>query len=189
MSSLHNLRVRFRNQFTPTDRGFVYRRGSRGAALPASAEDCDAMIAEFDRSLRRLFWAGIIAAVVLFGLADWAGRSGSPFLARYADYLAVGVFGVGWTLAFRTAWNRPHRLLDGRAPVARALTGGEARADNLRTMPWRVLLLGAGLAVALVVRVAFEPDPWSPTSQGFYAFAAVLLAIVGALAVAKTRAR
>lgn len=189
MSSLHNLRVRFRHQFTPTDKGYVYRRGSRGAALPVSVEDREAFVAALDRSLNRLFRGGVATAVLLFGLAAWAGQSGSAFLARHADALAIGVFGVGWGSLIWSAWSRPHRLLDGRPPVVRALTGGEARAGNLRTLPWRVLLVGAGLSVALVVRVAIEPDRWSSAAQGYHALAAAMLAVLGALALAKSRLR
>lgn len=187
MSSLDNLRWRFRDQFTPTDGGYLYRRGSRGPALPVSTSDRDAFVDEFDRALRRLQWSGILSAALLFAAAAWFQHAGPAFLGRYAFLGAAVLFFIAWGSLTWAAWNRPHRLLDGRAPVAGRLSGREVRANGLRTLPWRVLILGMGLAIALAVRVAFEP--WSPASRSYYALAAVLFALVAGMAVAKSRRR
>ena len=178
--ALARLRARFEDQFTPTDRGWVYRRGGHGPALPLGDEDHAALTAGFARALRWLFWSGVAGGMVLGGIAEWRD------LPRWAG---LAVFAVVWGGAMWWAWSAPGRLLDGRAPVGRALTGGEVRRHGLRTLPWSTLAAGALLSIGLAVRVLFEPDPFGPANRGYHAWAAGLLLVFAGFAVAKIRAR
>lgn len=177
--SMARLRERFHAQFTPAARGWIYRRGGRGPALPVGEEDVAELIAAFDRRSRWLSWGGIAAAAAMIGVATWQ---------EWPPFVGMAVFVLLWSAAMWWAWTAPARLLDGRAPVARALTTGERRRLGLRELPWRMLVFGALLAVGLAVRVGFEPDPWSPANRGYLGWAAVLLLLFAGLAVAKRRA-
>lgn len=180
MSSLDNLRIRFRDQFTPAGDGYVYRKGSRGRALPASAVDRDRFVAGFDHRLKWLGWTGVPAVVLLLALNE--GVFGWP------RWTVILPFAILWGGAAWHAWTAPHRALDGRAPVAPALSGSEVRRNGLRTLPWSSLALGAALSFGLAVRVLFEPDPLGPGNRGYLVFAAVLLLVLAGFAVAKRRA-
>lgn len=176
--SLARLRARFRDQFTPAQRGWTYRRGGRGPALPVSDEDQAAFVAGFDRAARWLCWGGVLTVMIASLLLQAVGvepRSGAVLV----PFLLV------WCALFWWAWNAPHRWLDGRAPVARALTGGEARRNGLRSLPWGVLAAGAGVSLILIGRVALLPGPreWGYVALGF-----ALLALFAAIALAKRRA-
>ncbi len=175
------LRERFRAQFTPAARGWVYRSRGRGPALPVGEEDHAALVAGFDRATRWLVWLAIAASAAVWGVLDWRGLH-PPEWAVMVPFVAIFCGAMWWV------WRAPNRLLDGRAPLAPALTGAQAWRDNMRTLPWIVLILGALVSIGIVVRVQFEPDPWAPHQRGHYIWAAVFLACFAALAVAKRRA-
>ena len=181
--SMNRLRARFRAQFTPVANGYVYRRGSRGEALPVSAADADAFVAGFDFTMRWLSWGGVAAAVLMFGTLALLDVHPS------SEWMVVVPYVLVWSALFWVAWNAPHRILAGRAPVGRALTGREVRRNGLATLPWRVLVIGMLLAVGLAVRVGFESEPFASANLGYFAFAAALLLLFGGMALAKLRLR
>ena len=188
-ASMARLRARFRDQFTPMGDGYVYRRNSRGAALPVSAVDAQAFVASFERVSRRMTWGGVLGAMAMFGALAALDVRWPAWLTPYAFWAAAVPFLLVWCTVFWTVWNTPYRVLDGRAPLAPALTGPQVRQQGLRTLPWSVLTMGALVSVGLAVRVLFEPDPFGPVNRGYYVWAAVLLLFFGGMALAKVRAR
>lgn len=187
--SAARLRQRFRDQFARAGNGWVYRRAGRGAALPVSAPDMEAFVTAFDRALRRLFWGGVGSGMVLGIVLGATDRRWPAALAPHAFWIVAAPFLLGWGALFWLAWDAPHRVLAGRAPLAPALTGSAVRRQGLRTLPWSVLALGAAVTLGLVARVALAADPTGAAARGYYLYAAVLLAVFGALAIAKLRTR
>ena len=179
--SRDRLRARFAEQFAPAATGWIYRRGGRGPALPVGDADHAELVAGFDRMLRWTPWVGIPAAALIWGLLEWRDLHPLRWAVMVPFVLIFG--GVLWW-----AWLAPARLLEGRAPVAPPLAGPEVRRTNLRKLPWRLLVLGMLVSIGLVVRVQFEPDPWSPHNRQYYAWAALFLLCFAALAIAKRRA-
>lgn len=177
--SLHNLRARFEAQFAPAGRDWVWRRGGHGPALPVSAEDRDMLVADFARTTRWLAWGWVPLAIVVFAAAS---------LWRVPDWAAALPFALVWGGPLLWAWHAPRRLLEGRAPVAPALSGSDTRRMNLRSLPWSVLVMGGLVSVGLVARVGLGDQPWAPANRQYYAWAALFLAVFAGLAVAKRRA-
>ena len=139
------------------------------------------LIAGFDRVTRWSGWVGVPMAALIWGLLAWRDLHPPPWLVVVPFVLIFGA--VLWW-----AWLAPARLLEGRAPVAPALSGAEFRRNNLRTLPLSVLVVGALVSVGLIVRVLVEPDPWAPHLRQCYAWAALFLCCFAGLAVAKGRA-
>lgn len=181
IGAVAQLRARFRDQFTPVERGWIYRSRGRGPALPLGDEDYVVLVAGFDRFTRWLAWLAIAASMAIWGVIDWYDLH--PDHWAVAIPFVAAVCGLGWW-----AWAAPLRLLDGRAPVAPALSSGVAWRDNMRTLPWGVPVGGATLSILLAARAAWSVDPWSQINRGHYGWAAALLAFFVVMAVAKRRA-
>lgn len=180
IGAIERLRWRFRDQFTQTEQGWVYRSRSRGPALPLGDHDHAALVVGFDRATRWTAWSGVPVAALIWGLLNWYDLHPSYWAVAVPFVAAFGAV-IWW------AWRAPNRLLDGRAPVAPALTTAQSFGHNMRTLPWAVLVLGALLSVTIVARPALGPAPWSVENRGTYAYGAVLLVFFIGMAVAKRR--
>ena len=188
-ASMARLRARFREQFTPVGNGYAYRRSAKGAALPVSAVDAESFIASFDRTSRWLSWGGVLGAMAVFGTVKALDVRWPAWVGPDLFWVGAVPFMLAWGALFWTVWNAPYRVLNGRAPLAPALTGVQVRRQGLRALPWNVLVIGALASVGLSVRVMFEPDPFSAANRGYHLLAAVLLLCFGGMALAKIRAR
>jgi hypothetical protein len=115
MIGFQRQRQMFAAQFQPEGEGFVYRKHSIGQPVQISAAERDRFIADFEKFIRRGFWAmvaGLVGLVAIF-VGFWYATA-----TRIPDtvfYLVFGVMLVLYMSASFRAWNRPLRELNGRA--------------------------------------------------------------------------
>jgi hypothetical protein len=166
----------FADQFQASGSDFIFRASQKGEAIKVSSAERDQFIEQFSRDLSRAKW--IIWISIVLVLAGTVGVS----VVRNRDVFEPAIF-IGMALAmipywiyFRRAWGAPVRQLDGRMPVAGALSPDEVRRLKFSRMTYSQLAIGA-LSTLVFPAIAAKRGPL------LSGFNAVLMALGLALLV------
>lgn len=142
------LRQLFADQFETVGADIFFRKNSKGPPIRVSAEERDAFVAAYRRSI---FWSygllifGMIAGTA--GLIFYVMRSGSDF-PQISTYLGLGLL-LALSVAIQLhAWHAPARALRYRMTAGASRSPEEMRRMFFERLTWSRL---GGLAVVAAV--------------------------------------
>lgn len=174
--SLDATRSLFAAQFKPAGDRYIYRRSQTGEAYVVSREERDRFIAEFNRKLVWLlsaFVGGVCALAIGFVVL-------APNLPEPVSIGGIVALAVPYSIGFRWAWRAPARQLEGRVPVAGAMSRDDARRFALGRVQYGGLAAAAfgGLVIASTGLVRGDPPRgwlliWPAMGAALVVFAAV----------------
>ncbi len=139
--NFENTHKLFADQFEADGADFLYRKGSKGAAIRVSAAERDRFIADYKRHYRWWFWGMMVAMLALvFG---WSFATINADESANTGMMVVGVFllMVPFTAGLMWVWGAPARALQRRAAVAPALTAQQARDQHFSKLSYGQLAL------------------------------------------------
>jgi len=144
------VRELFVDQFEADGNGYIYRRNSKGPAIRVTSAERDMFIADFSRSLNRLWWGLILGMVVAIGgCVAWFAIEGGD-VSEWSIWIGLLPVFVLYMLFWRRAWNAPTRKLATRSQVAPERSKDEFRRLMLQRLTWgRLGGAAASFAIAM----------------------------------------
>lgn len=160
-------RQTFADQFAQDANNIFYRRSQVGEGYRVSAQERDAFIAEYDRALRTAKWilyaglfgvTGIVIAISMLRAGDF---STAGLLAGIAVVMGVNFAYLFW------AWRAPVRQLQGRMPIASALSTEQAQRLKFGKIKYPKLALVAVAGLGLPFLGAARTSGLAPLFAGW----------------------
>jgi len=186
-SHFGRVRQLFADQFSSDARGFVYRKGQKGAPVRVSEMERNAFVATFNKRIRYAAWSIVPATVGLILLLVWLVPDVESPAAQMAMWIGIAAILVPFTLIYYWAWNAPSRELERRTPEGAALTRDEARALAFSKITYGQLALAALMGMGLVWKMSAKTDVFHGWGLVWPVLGAALVVLAGLQAIRKWR--
>ncbi|OJV33745.1 MAG: hypothetical protein BGO24_09835 [Sphingomonas sp. 67-36] len=189
LSTPHLDRVRqlFADQFSGDSRGYVYRRGQKGAPIRVSEMERNQFIATFNRRIRYAMWSILPATVGLIILLVWLFPDSDSPMAQTAMWTGIAAILVPFIAIFYWAWNAPARDLERRTPEGAAMTKEEARTLAFSKITYGNLSLAALIGIGLIWKMSTRTDVLHGWGVVWLVSGVALIALAGVQALRKWR--
>lgn len=189
LSTPHLDRVRqlFADQFSGDSRGYVYRRGQKGAPIRVSEMERNQFIATFNRRIRYAMWSILPATVGLIILLVWLFPDSDSTMAQTAMWTGIAAILVPFIAIFYWAWNAPARDLERRTPEGAAMTKEEARTLAFSKITYGNLSLAALIGIGLIWKMSTRTDVLHGWGVVWLVSGVALIALAGVQALRKWR--
>lgn len=186
-SHFDRVRQLFADQFSADPRGFIYRKGQKGASIRVSEIERDQFVERFNRRLRYATWSIFPATVGLILLLVWLIPDADSPEGKIAVWVGIAAILVPFMAIYYWAWNAPSRELGRRSPEGSALTKGEARALAFSKITYGQLALAALMGAGLIWKRSTETDVFHGWGVAWLVFGAALIILAGVQAIRKWR--
>lgn len=186
-SHFDRVRQLFAEQFSGDSRGFVYRKGQKGAPIRLSEIERDEFVAAFNKRIRYASWSLIPATVGLILLLVWLVPDTDSAAGQMATWVGIAAILVPFMAIYYWAWNAPSRELERRTPAGAALTKEEARTLALSKITYGHLMLAALMGLGLVWKTSTKTDVFHGWGVAWLVFGGALIVLAGLQAIRKWR--
>ena len=184
-SHFDRVRQLFADQFSGDSRGFVYRKGQKGAPIRVSEIERDRFVAIFNKRMRYAAWSIVPATVGLILLLVWLVPDADSPVGQIATWVRIAAILVPFMGIYYWAWNAPSRELERRTPEGAALTKEEARTLAFSKITYGKLILAALMGVGLVWKASIKTDVFHGWGVSWLVFGGSLIALAGVQAIRK----
>jgi hypothetical protein len=181
------IRRLFADQFEPDGDGFIYRRSQKGEAIRVTSAEHQGFIDQFNRQVRYANWSIYIGVFLALGAAVLVSVLSRSDSADPVIYFCIALGTVPYFILYYRAWAAPARELEGRMPIAGALSTEEVRRLTFGRISYGKLAAVAAGGIVLPFFGSNRHDVFSGWNRLWLVLGAALVLLAAVQAFRKWR--